>query len=128
MTTQTSNNARRFSPIFIATITPASVSTSTAKNGNKYAVMKGATIAREGQEAKVMTAMAFGKSHTEVAKLLRKGRSVDLAVQYRSEEHTSELQSLMRISYAVFCLKNKNKQNKKLTLPNKYTSIKQSHT
>src|SRR3546814_6592063 len=30
-----------------------------------------------------------------------------LAVR-RSEEHTSELQSLMRISYAVFCLKNKN--------------------
>src|SRR3546814_1948036 len=27
----------------------------------------------------------------------------------RSEEHTSELQSLMRISYAVFCLKHKNK-------------------
>src|SRR3546814_3086227 len=31
--------------------------------------------------------------------------------QARSEEHTSELQSLMRISYAVFCLKKKNKQN-----------------
>src|SRR3546814_1612628 len=30
----------------------------------------------------------------------------------RSEEHTSELQSLMRISYAVFCLKKKNKQSK----------------
>src|SRR3546814_6833807 len=29
----------------------------------------------------------------------------------RSEEHTSELQSLMRISYAVFCLKTKNKSN-----------------
>src|SRR3546814_10463345 len=29
----------------------------------------------------------------------------------RSEEHTSELQSLMRISYAVFCLKTKTKQN-----------------
>src|SRR3546814_9639206 len=29
--------------------------------------------------------------------------------RYRSEEHTSELQSLMRISYAVFCLKNKKK-------------------
>src|SRR3546814_10157663 len=28
----------------------------------------------------------------------------------RSEEHTSELQSLMRLSYAVFCLKKKNKQ------------------
>src|SRR3546814_8430979 len=30
--------------------------------------------------------------------------------QKRSEEHTSELQSLMRISYAVFCLKKKTKQ------------------
>src|SRR3546814_1691565 len=30
----------------------------------------------------------------------------------RSEEHTSELQSLMRISYAVFCLKKKNKQER----------------
>src|SRR3546814_7245343 len=30
-------------------------------------------------------------------------------VARRSEEHTSELQSLMRISYAVFCLKKKNK-------------------
>src|SRR3546814_8091701 len=34
---------------------------------------------------------------------------IDLALQFerRSEEHTSELQSLMRISYAVFCLKKK---------------------
>src|SRR3546814_6511548 len=32
----------------------------------------------------------------------------------RSEEHTSELQSLMRISYAVFCLKKKKKTKKKL--------------
>src|SRR3546814_10068456 len=34
---------------------------------------------------------------------------VALAVRDRSEEHTSELQSLMRNSYAVFCLKKKNK-------------------
>src|SRR3546814_5306570 len=33
------------------------------------------------------------------------------AVAYRSEEHTSELQSLMRISYAVFCLKKKKKNH-----------------
>src|SRR3546814_1283541 len=33
------------------------------------------------------------------------------ARRYRSEEHTSELQSLMRISYAVFCLKKKTKNN-----------------
>src|SRR3546814_2962100 len=32
--------------------------------------------------------------------------------QVRSEEHTSELQSLMRISYAVFCLKKKKHNNK----------------
>src|SRR3546814_10109154 len=31
-------------------------------------------------------------------------------IAYRSEEHTSELQSLMRISYAVFCLKKKKKR------------------
>src|SRR3546814_5277666 len=40
----------------------------------------------------------------------------------RSEEHTSELQSLMRISYAVFCLKKKNKhQTLKNTLHNPTT-------
>src|SRR3546814_6993788 len=33
-----------------------------------------------------------------------------MALRPRSEEHTSELQSLMRISYAVFCLKKKTKQ------------------
>src|SRR3546814_4867909 len=33
----------------------------------------------------------------------------------RSEEHTSELQSLMRISYAVFCLKKKNNTNNKIS-------------
>src|SRR3546814_6712340 len=33
-------------------------------------------------------------------------------LQRRSEEHTSELQSLMRISYAVFCLKKKNNKRK----------------
>src|SRR3546814_5756763 len=33
-----------------------------------------------------------------------------LSLRCRSEEHTSELQSLMRISYAVFCLKKKNQQ------------------
>src|SRR3546814_7327705 len=34
------------------------------------------------------------------------------AIPSRSEEHTSELQSLMRISYAVFCLKKKHKRTK----------------
>src|SRR3546814_3233579 len=34
-------------------------------------------------------------------------QDVPIAVSVRSEEHTSELQSIMRISYAVFCLKKK---------------------
>src|SRR3546814_8069178 len=34
-----------------------------------------------------------------------------ISERMRSEEHTSELQSLMRISYAVFCLKKKNNEN-----------------
>src|SRR3546814_7583904 len=41
------------------------------------------------------------------------GAAVHQSVPHRSEEHTSELQSLMRISYAVFCLNKKNK--KKIT-------------
>src|SRR3546814_6384596 len=49
----------------------------------------------------------------------------------RSEEHTSELQSLMRISYAVFCLKKTNKKAKILTSTHKtllYTTHKQLST
>src|SRR3546814_3072833 len=44
----------------------------------------------------------------EVKRLLKDGvteEEVERAIQRRSEEHTSELQSLMRSSYAVFCLK-----------------------
>src|SRR3546814_9995979 len=39
------------------------------------------------------------------------GGQVDITSGKRAEEHTSELQSLMRISYAVFCLKKKKKKN-----------------
>src|SRR3546814_7266950 len=41
----------------------------------------------------------------------------------RSEEHTSELQSLMRISYAVFCLKKKTKKNDKIPKHNHNKTI-----
>src|SRR3546814_9590135 len=40
--------------------------------------------------------------------------------RHRSEEHTSELQSLMRISYAVFCLKKKKTEEPQLTQHNTY--------
>src|SRR3546814_10839237 len=41
---------------------------------------------------------------------LARARYLELMAVRRSEEHTSELQSLMRISYAVFCLKQKNNE------------------
>src|SRR3546814_7592458 len=50
---------------------------------------------------------------------------VDLLPQGRSEEHTSELQSLMRISYAVFCLKKKN--TKHSTKTNTTDTTRQIH-
>src|SRR3546814_1508580 len=55
-----------------------------------------------------------GRTHpTGVVATVRRGR--------RSEEHTSELQSLMRTSYAVFCLKKKNTQTQRI----KHISTKQ---
>src|SRR3546814_2626206 len=46
-----------------------------------------------------------------------------MADKGRSEEHTSELQSLMRISYAVFCLKKKNNTSTKDTNESHYSSV-----
>src|SRR3546814_5128709 len=54
----------------------------------------------------------------KMVKAGRHGRKTGAGVYLydeRSEEHTSELQSLMRISYAVFCLKKKNKNYTKET-------------
>src|SRR3546814_4539257 len=50
-----------------------------------------------------------------VARAIQDTKALDYTRQaaVRSEEHTSELQSLMRISYAVFCLKKKNKTKNK---------------
>src|SRR3546814_974707 len=59
----------------------------------------------------------------------QRDRQHPLVFEYarRSEEHTSELQSLMRISYAVFCLKKKKKQNKKNTLTTQNTNVAKKH-
>src|SRR3546814_5298223 len=46
--------------------------------------------------------------------------------QSRSEEHTSELQSLMRISYAVFCLKKKKNNNNNI-IKNTHTTFVDNH-
>src|SRR3546814_1281379 len=59
-------------------------------------------------------AAAVARARPRVAALRGPGEGPGsrLAARHRSEEHTSELQSLMRISYAVFCLKKKKKPNK----------------
>src|SRR3546814_1398944 len=51
-------------------------------------------------------------------------QGIDAEIVARSEEHTSELQSLMRISYAVFCLKKKNIQ----TRNSNHTNTKRNNT
>src|SRR3546814_6297052 len=72
----------------------------------------------------------LGASRAAVDRLARGiDRSADLGAQRRhgnrdrSEEHTSELQSLMRISYAVFCLKKKKKHTDSNRKKYKHNSI-----
>src|SRR3546814_6045103 len=73
-----------------------SLKTTAKKDGDHYVV--------NGQ--KLWTSRA---EHSDLMILLARTTPREEAAS-RSEEHTSELQSLMRISYAVFCLKKKNKQ------------------
>src|SRR3546814_6720852 len=57
----------------------------------------------------LIASLPMGASRAIEGETLRAAREADLSRTIeRSEEHTSELQSLMRISYAVFCLKKKN--------------------
>src|SRR3546814_9958590 len=55
----------------------------------------------------------FGIAHVPLVEVFRRDAGIDRALyeHLRSEEHTSELQSLMRTSYAVFCLKKKKPHN-----------------
>src|SRR3546814_5717691 len=64
------------------------------------------------------TAAKRRSSSSRRATMARTSSTLRRANDSRSEEHTSELQSLMRISYAVFCLKKK-KHNKHLKLKHK---------
>src|SRR3546814_5669539 len=57
---------------------------------------------------RLATGISRKHHHLPCAVFGRAMKAGDLCSQSRSEEHTSELQSLMRISYAVFCLKKKN--------------------
>src|SRR3546814_10106743 len=75
----------------------------------QYRLLRAADVAddRTGLQRAHATAECFGRmqhrhrEHHQIG-IAHGRRSI---VEHRSEEHTSELQSLMRISYAVFCLK-----------------------
>src|SRR3546814_750870 len=71
-----------------------------------------AIVPQGGNTGLVAGAVPFAEDHAVLLSLgrLNRVRKVDPADYSRSEEHTSELQSLMRISYAVFCLKKKRNQ------------------
>src|SRR3546814_3880201 len=66
------------------------------------------------QRAQVVRSMQQGVDPDLAGRRMQQGDGK--GVQGRSEEHTSELQSLMRISYAVFCLKTKNNKHKNTTI------------
>src|SRR3546814_2152986 len=69
------------------------------------------TLFRSRSATAAVIEIVIGLSFSALVKTRRLsgGRQMDAGLHFleRSEEHTSELQSLMRISYAVFCLKKK---------------------
>src|SRR3546814_6045245 len=72
---------------------------------SNFTVLPEIAVAKIRQDAPFQTSCYIGCGVTTGV-----GAVVNTA-KVRSEEHTSELQSLMRISYAVFCLKKKKKNN-----------------
>src|SRR3546814_10034533 len=80
--------------------------------GNSISCTAGSTGLRN-PEKRVMCPRLCGSSRKPVTMekkaRITSGITIAFPGRLRSEEHTSELQSLMRISYAVFCLKKKNK-------------------
>src|SRR3546814_9391299 len=67
----------------------------------------GDAIMRDAVDLVDRIVMGGGVAGLEAAALIDRDIDEHRAALHRSEEHTSELQSLMRISYAVFCLKKK---------------------
>lgn len=78
----TQQAARKFSPIFVATITPATIEVKTSSKGAEYVRCAGAKFERDGHEPQIRTVMAFGQSAMDIRKLLDEGKPVELAVQF----------------------------------------------
>src|SRR3546814_3155075 len=91
----------------------------TATNPNRWRdlTMKDRQLLQSGDDFAIISyraevTRADGEPYMALVSSAYVRRSHGWKLAFRSEEHTSELQSLMRISYAVFCLKTKNKKNK----------------
>src|SRR3546814_1844711 len=98
---------------------------STLEAQDNIGVEVAAKLVRYSDNGSTLSAVNFPEvtlpGHAGSRRLLHIHRNVPgvlSQVNERSEEHTSELQSLMRISYAVFCLKKKNQ-----TIVNKQSNI-----
>src|SRR3546814_10377638 len=91
-----------FESLGVADVVTKSVGTS-----NPYNMIRATFEALGEQTSPKSVAQRRGK---KVSDLIKRGGASDR----RSEEHTSELQSLMRISYAVFCLKKKKQNTNKM--------------
>src|SRR3546814_5306485 len=80
--------------------------------GGRYRLVEGLedTLRRMGERGDIIRLM----QRELTARRLNRAGVESVVTTDRSEEHTSELQSLMRISYAVFCLKKKKKQTTEL--------------
>src|SRR3546814_8079339 len=81
-----------------------------------YTTLFRSHAAEAGIEHRFVRQLAVGDQPQAAAGLQRRRgrgdeRAAEVGARVRSEEHTSELQSLMRISYAVFCLKKKKHRN-----------------
>src|SRR3546814_4118960 len=69
-----------------------------------------ALAAASGVGVRFLVDLERGKPTVQLGRVLAVLAALGCSLDIRSEEHTSELQSLMRISYAVFCLNKKSHQ------------------
>src|SRR3546814_5975851 len=97
-------------PIFCEVIADAACANSDSRiDSSILATSSSAQISRMSSNRSTATnAAATSPSEQPSSSTSSKGWTTPMRLTMRSEEHTSELQSLMRTSYAVFCLKNKN--------------------
>src|SRR3546814_10539723 len=89
----------------------ALISMSEEKKPPAMSKVRGDSLSRLLSSPRVSAILEMGKLSTRTRRTLYFTLASNRLIA-RSEEHTSELQSLMRISYAVFCLKKKKKTKK----------------